>query len=109
MFMAIKRKYATPKDPRKQHPALRRSVRQKVLATETHCALCSLEVDKTLPQYDPMAPEVDEIVPVALGGSPYDRANLQLTHRVCNQKKGKKLMSQLLPENINPIPTTRAW
>lgn len=108
--MALKRKYAAPKDPRKQYPKLRKDLTKRVFATQDNCGICGHEVDKTLPAFTPMSPEIDEIIPVALGGSPYDFDNLQLAHRVCNQKKGKKLMDEGgIDSTINPIPTSKAW
>lgn len=84
----------------------RRELRARVLAEETRCALCGGHVDKTLG----MAPgkhgprcrgngcngciphdyrgEVDEDLPRARGGSPYDRNNCHLLHRICNRRKG---------------------
>lgn len=97
-------------DPRKNHKALRQAVRKKVLATHDHCAICGRPVDKTLSQYDPMAPEVDEIVPVSRGGSPYDIDNLQLTHRVCNERKGNRMEGDIDLKKIeNPIPQSTNW
>lgn len=108
--MANKRKYETAKDPRKKNPALRNSLRARVIATYDTCAICGREVDKTLPYLDPLAPEVDEIVPVSRGGSPYDWDNLQLVHRVCNQKKGNKMVGDMDVKKIeNPTPVSRAW
>lgn len=108
--MSQRRTYATPKDPRKIYPALRNSLRKRVIATYDTCAICGREVDKTLPYLDPLAPEVDEIVPVARGGSPYDWDNLQLVHRICNQKKGSKMAGDTdLKKVENPTPVSRAW
>lgn len=108
--MAQKQKYARPKDPRRQYHALRDAMRKRVLAAYDTCAICGREVDKSLPQYDPLAPEVDEIIPVSRGGSPYDFDNLQLTHRVCNEKKGNKMTGDVDVQKIeNPTPTSRAW
>lgn len=108
--MAQKRTHATAKDPRKLRPALRASLRARVLATYDTCAICGREVDKTLHYLDPLAPEVDEIVPIARGGSPYDWDNLQLVHRVCNQKKGAKMAGDVgLNKVQNPTPVSRAW
>ena len=108
--MANKRKYETAKDPRKKNPALRNSLRARVIATYDTCAICGREVDKTLPYLDPLAPEVDEIVPVSRGGSPYDWDNLQLVHRICNQKKGNKMAGDMDVKKIeNPTPVSRAW
>lgn len=97
------------RDPRKRNAALRSSLRQKLLATYDHCAICGRPIDRTLPQYDPMAPEVDEIIPVARGGSPYDIDNLQLVHRICNERKGSRMAGDELNKNVNPIPQSRAW
>lgn len=66
----------------------RRQVRRQVLAEETTCWLCGLPVDKTLRTPDPGSPEVDEILPVSLGGSPIDRTNCRLSHRICNERRG---------------------
>lgn len=97
-------------DPRKTNPALRSALRRRVLATYDTCAICGREVDKTLPQNHPLAPEVDEIVPVSRGGSPYDWDNLQLVHRGCNEKKGNKMAGDIdLARVENPTPVSRAW
>lgn len=108
-----RRRVAVPKhkrDPRKQQGTLRATVRKKILAMYDHCAICGRFVDKTLPQYDPMAPEVDEIIPVSRGGSPVDIDNLQLTHRKCNEMKGNKMAGDIdLSKIENPIPQSRAW
>ena len=98
------------KDPRKINAGLRAALRKRVLATYDTCALCGREVDKTLPYLDPLAPEVDEIIPVARGGSPYDWDNLQLVHRICNQRKGSKMAGDIdLKKVENPTPVSRAW
>ena len=97
-------------DPRKVNSALRNTMRKRVLAAYDTCAICGREVDKTLHYLDPLAPEVDEIVPVSRGGSPYDWDNLQLVHRVCNQRKGNKMAGDVDIKRIeNPTPTSRAW
>lgn len=92
-------------NPRRTNGHRRRQVLLRVRAEETHCALCGHPVDKTLTYLTnqhgprctgnctgcvphPMRGEVDEIIPVSLGGSPYDRANCRLTHRDCNRRRG---------------------
>src|SRR5690606_13656641 len=72
----------------------RRQVRARVLAEETHCALCDQYVRRDLDHLDPMAPVVDEDIPRALGGSPYDRSNCHLMHRKCNLWKGTLTLAQ---------------
>ena len=110
LLMAKKRVHPTIKDPRKLRRALRDSLRKRVIATYDTCAICGREVDKTLHYLDPLAPEVDEIIPVSRGGSPYDWDNLQLVHRVCNQRKGNKMAGDIdLGKVENPTPVSRAW
>jgi len=93
---------------RRQNGWRRSQARQRVLAEEDVCALCHLPVDKTLNlgpdgKPDPMRGEVDEIIPVSLGGSPLDRSNLQLAHRKCNQAKSNKLPSQPMVRPLLPV------
>ncbi len=108
--MANKRKYASARDPRKINPGLRNTLRARVIAAYDTCAICGREVDKTLHHLDPLAPEVDEIVPVSRGGSPYDWDNLQLVHRICNQRKGNKMAGDIDVKKVeNPTPVSRAW
>ena len=108
--MTTPRKKGVRVDPRKINSSLRATLRKRVIATYDTCALCGREVDKTLPYLDPLAPEVDEIVPVSRGGSPYDWDNLQLVHRVCNQRKGSKMAGDIDLRGVqNPTPLSRAW
>lgn len=107
--MAQLRKRQAPKDPRRQFPELRAALRKRIYAMQDTCGVCGRSVDKSLPAGSPLSPELDEIVPIARGGSAYDIDNLQLTHRTCNRRKGTKMAGDDLPKNINPIPTSRAW
>ena len=97
------------KDPRRRFGKLREDLRRRVFAMSDVCAICGRPVDKTLPGGHPLAPELDEIVPVSRGGSPFDIDNLQLTHRICNERKSNKMPGDELPENLNPTPNSRAW
>ena len=97
------------KDPRKRYSRLRNDLRKKVFATQEVCGICGRLVDKTLPAGTPLSPELDEIIPVARGGSPYDIDNLQLTHRICNERKGAKMAGDEIPEDLNPTPTSSNW
>lgn len=90
----------------------RREIRKRVLAEEHDCALCDKPVDKTLSfirgQHGPrcrggdctgcvphpLRPEVDEDLPRSRGGSPLDRANTRLMHRVCNKWKGTMTLAE---------------
>lgn len=90
----------------------RRQIRARVLAEETHCALCGRLVDKSLTNMPgqhgprcadrecagcvphPQRAEVDEDLPRARGGSALDRDNTRLMHRACNGAKGKLTIAE---------------
>lgn len=81
--------------------------RRVVLARDDFCYLCGGYVDKTLPRYNPLAPEVDHIVAISVGGDPFDTDNMALSHRVCNNAKSDKslhtLDKQALKKQVNYI------
>lgn len=82
------------------------------------CALCGQPIDYSLTTiYDPVRKkripnpwrfEVDHIVPVSRGGDPYDYANLQAAHRICNQRKGNRMDGDGGAKGL-PITRTRLW
>ena len=55
------------------------------------CHLCGQPIDYDLPSGDPWSFELDHVVPLARGGAPWDYANAAASHRICNQRKGKKM------------------
>lgn len=91
--------------------AKRREIRRWLMHTQDTCALCGKPIDKTLRTPHPMSAEVDEIIPVSKGGSPYDRDNVQLVHRICNQRKGNKIYreGERVPASAKPLPTSMEW
>ncbi|KAA8831455.1 endonuclease [Bifidobacterium tissieri] len=72
-------------NPRKTNGWRRNQLTARVKAAYDTCHLCGRPVDKTLPAGLPGSPEVDEIIPVSRGGSPYDFNNCYLAHRWCNR------------------------
>jgi len=59
------------------------------------CQLCGRKTPKPLRgTTDDCAPELDHIIPLALGGS-HTRANVQCLCRRCNQEKGATVLGQL--------------
>lgn len=50
------------------------------------CGLCRKRIDRNLEHPHPLAPSVDHIVPISLGGG-NELSNLQLTHLRCNLTK----------------------
>lgn len=96
-------------DPRKRNQPLRQQLRARIFAQQDNCALCGFAVDKTLGPYTPESPELDEKIPVARGGDPYDINNLQLTHRKCNRAKSDKMPMHLVTVQVNQIPHSNRW
>jgi 5-methylcytosine-specific restriction endonuclease McrA len=96
------------KDPRRINSTQRNKIRRFVLDNYTECGLCGIEVDKSIKTPHPLSAEVDEIIPVSLGGSPYEKDNVQLTHRYCNRKKSNKLFITTNVKIANN-KTSRTW
>ena len=53
------------------------------------CGICGDVVDLALPWDDPMAAQIDHIVPLKQGGT-HEASNIQLSHRTCNVRKGHR-------------------
>lgn len=103
-------------DPRKANGARRRKAVAIVRARHEACHLCGQPIDYDLPWYDPMAFSADELVPVSLGGSPYDPSNIKAAHRICNMKRQNKTLGELgdkrspfKPVNGATLPQSREW
>lgn len=94
-------------NPRRTNGSRRTKLRNRVRAMGLPCALCGMPIDYSLPAGDPMSYELDEIVPVSKGGSPYDPANVQPAHRICNQRKGNS--AALKPPRPPMLPMSRRW
>lgn len=98
------------RDVRYSNGNARRKARARVLAAYDTCWLCGQRVDKSLPAGHPMAPEVDEVVPVSLGGSPTDFDNLRLAHRICNERRSNRMpVPRPRPGSGGGFPTSGRW
>lgn len=101
-------------NPRRTNSTRRNKLRQHILATQNICYICGKPVNKNLKTPHPMSPEIDEIIPVSLGGNPYDPHNCRLAHRYCNQTKSnhtityvrKKILEKNNHKTKQPQPTT---
>lgn len=62
------------------------TIRAQVIAEESHCGICGLPVDKTLPGTHPDGPTVDHIIRRRDGG-PNARSNYRLAHQRCNSQR----------------------
>ena len=95
-------------NPRYSNGNERRKARSWLRDQGLPCHICGQPIDYDLPAGDPMSFEVDEIVPVSKGGSPYDRSNLAPAHRICNQRRGNRDVTGA--EEVDPpIRTSRDW
>ena len=79
----------------------RRKLRAWLKAQGRPCWICRVfgrdgEIDYSLHYLHPLAFEVDELVPVSLGGDPLDPRNVDAAHRRCNQWRGNKTVAQVL-------------
>lgn len=93
-------------------------IRKRAIASlEPICAICHKYIDVTIPmkdkktgQHNALAVEVDHIVPRSRGGAFYELHNLQLTHMVCNRKKGARMDSDYEEQKvINQVPWSNQW
>ena len=85
-----------------------KQVRKRAIASKDPiCALCGAPIDMEAPAKTPMSLEVDHIIPVSRGGSPYDIDNLQLTHMKCNRIKSNHIKEDFdgleLSDNLCPL------
>lgn len=91
-------------NPRTANGHARRRLRARLRSEGRPCHICGQPIDYSLPAGDPMSFEVDEIVPVSRGGSPYDYGNVGAAHRVCNQRRGNRMPGD---EGARGLPVVR--
>ncbi len=90
--------------------------KKRIYASQELCGICGQPVDKSLKFPHPLAPTIDHIIPVSLGGHPSAINNLQLAHWYCNRQKSNKLIKENTPtpeENKNVgnrnLPQSMDW
>ncbi len=96
-------------NPRRSNGHRRDEIRRWLKAQGRPCHICGLAIDYSLPAGDPMSFEVDELVPVSRGGSPFDRENVDAAHRICNQRRGNKALGTAPRARDLPSVTSREW
>lgn len=105
-------------NPRSANGAARRSTRAWLKAQRRDCWICRAfgrpaAIDYSLPAGHPASFEVDELVPVSLGGSPTAHSNVDATHRACNQWRSNKTVAEVLAiaaaQRGGPLPTSEKW
>lgn len=77
-------------NPRRTNSSRRNALRARMLASGEPCWLCELPLDRTKPNLDPEQPVLDELTPIAMGGSPYRGDNVRGAHRCCNNWRKTK-------------------
>lgn len=96
-------------NPRTSNGNARRKLLAWLRAQGRPCHICGMPIDYSLPAGHPMSFECDELVPVSKGGSPYDRANVDAAHRICNERRGAAPAGAGPRPWQLPRPTTRGW
>lgn len=77
-------------NPRKANGYRRRQAVARLRSLGRPCWVCGLPIDYGLPAGCAESFECDELVPVSLGGSPTDPANVAPAHRCCNNWRGAR-------------------
>ncbi len=60
------------------------------------CWICGGQIDYGAPRTDPLAFEVDELLPISRGGSATDRANVDAAHRICNCWRSNRMPDEVI-------------
>lgn len=107
-------------NPRRANGSRRTALRNRVKAMGLPCHLCGQPIDYSLTTYvdpkdgrtkrHPLSFELDELVPVSKGGSPFDIDNVAPAHRICNQRRGNKTLVKQTPKPTKGgLPKSREW
>ena len=75
-------------NPQKWSGRPARRLQMQVFTEESHCWICGLHVDQTLPPNHNQARSIDHVIPRSRGGAVFDRDNVRLAHRACNAERG---------------------
>lgn len=91
----------TKTNPRRTNGNRRRKLALWLRAQGRPCWICRAfgrpgTIDYSLPAGHPFSFEVDELVPVSLGGDPYDPNNVDAAHRCCNQWRSNKTVGKVI-------------
>lgn len=106
------------RNPRRTNGHQRNKLRETIKRKQEPCAICGMPIDYSLPYGDPWSFEVDEIIPVSrwkeFGYSSakacaLDINNCQAAHRICNQKKGNKVLTSKNKTKHLSLPLSRNW
>lgn len=96
-------------DPRRANGHRRNQLRARLLATTTVCEVCGEALNRAIPPGHPLAPEVDERVPIAAGGNPLDRGGTRLIHAQCNKAEWQRWRRRVRRVAMPVVVTARSW
>lgn len=87
-------------NPRMSNGSARRKLVKRVKAEGRGCWICRAfgrpdAINYDLPPGHPLSFELDELVPVSKGGSPYEYDNVDAAHRRCNAWRGAKSVAEV--------------
>ena len=95
---------------RADNMAWRRARAAAIEAAGGLCQLCGRPLVPDAPRNSPAETCVDHVVPLYLGGAPYDLANLRAVHRRCNGSRSRRAeVSALLPTVDWPTIRRQRW
>lgn len=77
-------------NPRRANGSRRNAISRRLKAGGLPCWICGHPIDPGVPARNPLAFEVDELVPVSRGGDPLNPANCAPAHRCCNEWRAAK-------------------
>ena len=96
-----------PRNPRYANRNARNTLRRRIASLGLPCHLCGQPIDYSLPAGDPYAFELDELIPLAYfsdvdkPSAAINPNNVAPAHRICNEKRGKKLLNQVEIRGMN--------
>lgn len=106
-------------NPRRANGSKRTALRKRVAAMGLPCHICGKPIDYSLTTWTdpkdgrtkrhPMSYELDELIPVSKGGSPFEFDNVRPAHRICNQRRGNRTSLPTADEAPERLPRSRAW
>lgn len=79
--------------------------RKRLKRKRLPCHICGQPIDYTLPMLDPMAFQLDHVLPVSVHPDlEHDPSNHAASHRKCNRTKSDGPL-----DGTKRVPTSRAW
>lgn len=88
-------------DGSRQYQHADRRIRAQLKARGDDCGICGGLIDYDLPQYHPLAFEVDHIIPISRGGLK-TLDNSRASHRRCNRQRSNTIDADAIAAGAQP-------